>query len=227
MRLSELAAPSSEESRLLQALSGMEAHRPSAFAKRRIRARLAASSSAPRQLRRVALAVVLLGGTASALVGGQLLTGEEEAPKAALSPAEAKASKAPLSPVHAARPQAPSIEQQAEPVVVAESRGVQQGKAARRTAPAIHRMPEGEDPTKVVEALSALRKEGDPARAQALLKRYMADNPKGALSEEALALSIEAAHAKGDPRARTYAKRYLTRFPSGRHRVLARQVLAK
>jgi hypothetical protein len=83
----------------------------------------------------------------------------------------------------------------------------------------------GEDPMRVAEALRALRKEGDPERAQGLLADYLKTNPRGALSEEALALTIEAAHTRADPRAKAYARRYMARYPQGRHQALAQRVL--
>ena len=55
----------------------------------------------------------------------------------------------------------------------------------------------------------------------------MQANPQGALSEEALALSIEAAHARKDPAAKSHARRYLARYPAGRQRRLAERVLAE
>jgi TolA-binding protein len=85
----------------------------------------------------------------------------------------------------------------------------------------------GEDPTQVAEAVRALRKQGDYARAQALLDRYLKSNPRGALAEDALALSIEAAAARKDPRAADYARRYLARYPSGRFRAVAERALAR
>jgi outer membrane protein assembly factor BamD (BamD/ComL family) len=84
----------------------------------------------------------------------------------------------------------------------------------------------GEDPSQVAEAVRALRKQGDPVRAQALLDQYLRQNPRGALSEDALALSIEAAAARKDPRAAEHARRYLARYPNGRFRALAERVLA-
>ena len=75
--------------------------------------------------------------------------------------------------------------------------------------------------------MRALRKQGDAARAQALLDQYLKANPHGALAEDALALSIEAAAARKDPRAADYARRYLARYPNGRFRSVAARVLAK
>jgi hypothetical protein len=59
-----------------------------------------------------------------------------------------------------------------------------------------------------------------------LLDDYLQTHPKGQLSEDALALSIEAASAKHDPRATDYARRYLGRFPHGRYRDVAARALA-
>ena len=79
----------------------------------------------------------------------------------------------------------------------------------------------------VVSAIQALRTEGDPVRAQALLTEYLKTHPNGALSEEALALSIEAASAQHDPRAADYARRYLAKFPHGKYQALANRAIAQ
>ena len=62
-------------------------------------------------------------------------------------------------------------------------------------------------------------------RAGALLDDYFRRYPRGALAEEALAVAIEAAMARGDARARTLARRYLARYPSGQFRVAAERAL--
>ncbi|MEI9940931.1 MAG: hypothetical protein WDO69_27250 [Pseudomonadota bacterium] len=82
-----------------------------------------------------------------------------------------------------------------------------------------------EDATHVVQAIQALRTERDPARALALLNDYLKANPRGALSGDALALSIEAASAQHDPRAAEYARRYLASYPNGKYRDLAKRAL--
>lgn len=82
-----------------------------------------------------------------------------------------------------------------------------------------------EDPSEVVDAVRALRKEGDAARAQKLLDRYLTSHPRGAFIEDALALAIEAASTLHDPRAASYAKRYLAQFPEGRFGAVARRAL--
>jgi hypothetical protein len=77
---------------------------------------------------------------------------------------------------------------------------------------------------RVHEAAKALRGDGDPERALRLLDA--SENVKGPLAEEALALRIEAAHASRDPRAKALAQSYLSRYPGGRYRELARRTLA-
>lgn len=82
-----------------------------------------------------------------------------------------------------------------------------------------------EDATRVVEAIQALRTERDPVRAQGLLDEYLKAHPRGVLSGDALALSIEAASARHDPRAADYARRYLANYPKGKYRDLATRAL--
>jgi hypothetical protein len=84
-----------------------------------------------------------------------------------------------------------------------------------------------EDPSAVVNALEALRKQREPERAAKLLAGYLASNPRGALAEEALALSIEAAAALHDPAASEFARRYLREYPTGRFRQTANAALAR
>jgi hypothetical protein len=84
-----------------------------------------------------------------------------------------------------------------------------------------------EDVTRVVEAIQALRRDSDPSRAQRLLDEYLKAHPRGVLSADALALSIEAASAQHDPRAADYARRYLAQFPQGKYRDLANRALTK
>jgi hypothetical protein len=74
----------------------------------------------------------------------------------------------------------------------------------------------------VLEALIALRRDGEPARAGALIDRYLGANPRGALREEALVLAIEAADARGDAAAAArFAKAYRAGYPTGRFRAFA------
>jgi hypothetical protein len=73
----------------------------------------------------------------------------------------------------------------------------------------------------VALAMERLRAQHDPSGALQLLSVYRRLHPTGMLSEEALALSIEAAAQIDPPRAHSLAKEYLARFPSGRFRALA------
>jgi hypothetical protein len=79
----------------------------------------------------------------------------------------------------------------------------------------------------VQKAVKALRNSGDADRAEQLLQEYRAKSTSGQLDEEALALSIEVAMAKGDPKAVSYARSYLARYPHGRFQDLARRALAR
>lgn len=78
----------------------------------------------------------------------------------------------------------------------------------------------------VHSAVVALNRERNPDKAARLLESYAERDPNGPLAEEALALRIEAATARRDPVARTWAREYLTRYPGGRYRKVAKQALA-
>jgi hypothetical protein len=80
--------------------------------------------------------------------------------------------------------------------------------------------------TLMVDAVRALRRDGDPARAQALAEEALRRFPRGAQVEEASALVFEAALAQGDEAgARRAAQRYLANFPRGRFVDRARRAL--
>ena len=88
-----------------------------------------------------------------------------------------------------------------------------------------HAARSSEDPSRVFDAIQALRTDRDPARAGRLLAEYLARYPHGALAEEAVALSIEAAAARHSASAATFAERYLREYPHGRFRHTAEQAL--
>jgi hypothetical protein len=102
--------------------------------------------------------------------------------------------------------------------------------AVRKQAPAKSRAVAAEpvDPPAsaalMVEALRE-RRAGNLARARELSSEYRLKYPAGALQEEALALSIEAAAALGDDEARRLSASYLQRYPQGRFRAQAQRVL--
>ncbi len=80
-----------------------------------------------------------------------------------------------------------------------------------------------QDTELVADGLRALRLDHDSPHARALLGAYLARHPGGALAEEALALTIEAAVAHHDADAAALGARYLQKYPSGPFRALALQ----
>lgn len=82
--------------------------------------------------------------------------------------------------------------------------------------------PPAQESLLLMSAVRALRHEHDPARATKLLDDYLRRYPSGALAEEALALAIEAASARGDGRAPALARTYLQKYPQGRFASAAR-----
>ncbi len=210
-------------STLTQLVASSAPHQSSPFAKRHVYSRIqrALEASPSRAAWRPALlatAGLLIAATAAA-AGYSIVA--PEAP--ALTPAPFERA---LPPAVRVAPAPASVSPVTPPPVEPEVEvGVKDEKPSERR---VERPPRpGEDPTQVAEAVRALRKQGDPARAQALLDQYLRSNPRGALSEDALALSIEAAAARKDPRAADYARRYLARYPQGRFRPMAERVLAK
>jgi hypothetical protein len=74
--------------------------------------------------------------------------------------------------------------------------------------------------------MRALRLDHDPVRARALAATYLERHPHGALAEEALAISIQAALEHRDPDARQLGADYLKSHPTGQLRWLAERALA-
>ena len=93
---------------------------------------------------------------------------------------------------------------------------------ARRPQPDLS----ADDPSLLVGATHALRVNRDPELARALAKRYLDRQPNGALADEALAISIEAAIDHHDADAAALSARYLAQFPHGSFRALAERTLA-
>jgi hypothetical protein len=95
-----------------------------------------------------------------------------------------------------------------------------------RSAPSKPRAADQVEPSAavMVEAMRA-RRAGNFARARDLSSEYRVKYPTGALHEEALALSIEAAAALGEPDASRLAAAYLQRYPQGRFRGQAQRAL--
>ncbi|HVZ88868.1 MAG TPA: hypothetical protein VHG72_18000 [Polyangia bacterium] len=85
----------------------------------------------------------------------------------------------------------------------------------------------GEDPAALMAAVTALRQDHDPARASRLLQAYLRRYPRGSLSEEAHALSFEAARAQSSPNTADLANEYLRLYPHGRFRKAAEQAAGR
>ena len=84
-----------------------------------------------------------------------------------------------------------------------------------------------QDPSQVALAIRALRNDHDPVRARKLLSRYLQTQPQGALAEDALALSIEAAAATNDSKTADIARVYLAKYPNGRYQAMAVKALGR
>lgn len=202
---------------LTELVANTPRHEPNPFAKRLVQSRLTRElEGGPRRVwprpAWFGLAALFFAATATAAVGYSFF--------AAPPPTPAVAPPLPAAPSPRQRVVAPAGPEQA-PAALPMPSG---DKSSERRA---EKPRAGEDPSQVAEAVRALRKQGDPARAQALLDQYLRQNPHGALAEDALALSIEAAAARKDPRAVELARRYLARYPSGRFRSMAERVLAR
>ena len=219
---------------LLRAAAPFEAD---PFRKRRILVRLErANSLRPSSgrfwLRPVVIAALLVSGTATAALGHRYVVRGSGFWGLGGAPSAAAAVNAVAAPRPAAAKRPPSVKLAATSEAPAESASVEAtlpepaANAPRSVPKGARSRPESsEDATNVVQAIQALRTERDPARAQALLNDYLKSNPRGTLSGDALALSIEAASAQHDPRAAEYARRYLTAYPKGKYRDLAKRAL--
>jgi hypothetical protein len=86
----------------------------------------------------------------------------------------------------------------------------------------------GPEAALVEQAMNALRRDHEPARASRLLDEYRSRYPDGALAEEALVLAIEAAVARhDDAAAAALGTSYLGRYPKGRFAAVARAAAAR
>ena len=99
---------------------------------------------------------------------------------------------------------------------------------ARGTAPAQPATAAARERTEVLDALVALRRDHDPVRAGDMLSRYLSSHPRGVLREEALALAIEAADARGDrATGERLSRGYVGGYPNGRFVEFARRHLGE
>jgi len=185
-----------------------------------------------------ATAVLLVAGTAGAVIArrfiGPML---HRAPQVAPIAAPATTPPPRKAPVRRA-PEPPAVAQPAVDLgVVDTAPAVRPSRGARRAAPverAVVRSaaespattPSPRERAEVLDAMIALRRDHDAGRAGQLLDRYLAARPHGALREEALALAIEAADARGDKSSVSrWAHVYQNDYPSGRFATFARSHL--
>jgi len=195
--------------------------------KRRVWAALQQSSlqRAPRRFGlpgfATAAVVLALGGTAGAVIAHRWiqprtatvtpLPGRIE-PKAAPTPVRTIARAAAPVAVPEAPPPAPVIKARPGRAATPRATDLPAATAAERT--------------QVLDAMIALRRDHDAARAGRLLDQYIGAHPRGALREEALVLAIEAATARGDAAsARRWAVAYGNAYPNGRFGKFARETL--
>jgi ribonuclease E len=220
LRDEEAAAGTTEREaiELLRATAPLEV---SPFARARVRAALGRerAARAPWLLRPATILALLLAGVtvAGAALGPRLLVRRSRT----IAPA------APIAPQAPVVVEAPAVEAAPAPVVEAppapepRARPARHAKIVAPVAPVVEAPAPAaptDDPALVATALRALRREHDAARAGTLVEEYLRRWPSGALTEEAMALAVEAAAARHDARASAWAARYLARFPNGRFR---------
>lgn len=239
-------APGSPEAILVEAIKASVPVEPSTYQQRRVLERVldrqrGRHGGAIRFLRPVVVVAVLLvaGVTAAATFGHTwivqgLRTLGIAAPVAEVAPAPVLRPRRRATPVAELIPNdAAELEPAAETPAPAAATHAAAKPAARthalrpevRTTGASGTAELSEDPSLVVDAIRALRTDHDSRRASRLLAAYLRTYPHGALSEEAVALSIEAAAAGKSPSASTFAAQYLREYPHGRFRHAAEQAL--
>jgi len=185
-----------------------------------------APGSAPRGLRilmvRLAMvAIVALGaGTAGAVIARRWIAPALDGAAPAAEPIRTPVRHEKARPVVPAEP----VVAAAEPVAESPRSKAPARSAPRKPAIAVPSAAAvARERTEVLDALVALRREHDAVRAGALLTRYLTAHPQGALREEALALAMEAADARGDRSgAAQLAQTYENEFPAGRFLIFAR-----
>jgi hypothetical protein len=174
---------------------------------------------------RIGATVLLLGSAAAAAVTVEhSRTGAHSDSPVVM----ASASALPVVTPTAVEPVSPiGVEAPAPPVAPRASSDAPSTRLKTVARPTSTSFRQGEDPAPVLEAIRALRSQGDAARAGVLLAEYLKAHPHSVLSEDALALSIESAVARHDMRAANdFSRRYLAQFPNGRYRAFALRATA-
>jgi hypothetical protein len=172
--------------------------------------------------------IVSLAGTAGAVITGRWIVPAldrsaalSQPPGARLERSRATRRIASMKPREAAlEPSVASAPVQPAPAASRSTEVI--GRSVRRPAPKASAAGAAER-TQVLDALVALRRDHDAFRAGELLDTYLSTHRRGALREEALALAVEAADARGDRgSAQRLARTYQIEFPEGRFRDFAR-----
>jgi hypothetical protein len=236
-------SPGTPEHELAELVRATPRFEGGSFERERILVRLRGAAASPaRRVRTIGASVFVLSvaAVAAAAMGG--FTIPRSAPRPPSVPSSTTSSLASLVPVVATPPAAavpstdpapsPSPAQAlapnllVSPVLPKGSREPSGPRAKPDPRSVESRRPDGEDPAPILEAIRALRSRGDAAQASALLADYLRAHPRSVLSEDALALSIEAAVARHDPRsAADLGHRYLEQFPNGRYKSFASQAV--
>jgi hypothetical protein len=226
------------ERQLAELFAAAEPTRSDPFRKRRILVRLSKQTLTRRSAWRPAIIVtMMLGATAAAATVGRgpLKTAwnglwtrhqNEVQPTVLQTPQHPINFVTPSLSEPIALPIVPAEHPSPQPAAVQEAAASTVTTRPHSTAEPMHSA-SSEDPSQVLSAIRALRNEHNPARAKTLLNRYLQTHPQGALTEDALALSIEAAVATNDPKSSDIARTYMARYPNGRYRSLAMKALSR
>jgi len=220
-------------------LRSVERYQPPPGQKRRVRVKILERSAATRRIpliRPVLIAgLILIAAGASASLASRLIKRPAKpAPALVQKQAAAAVRTYPVEnsnavPVDVPGPALPAPvtqESQASDKASRPADGTAHAEtSARADAPA--RAFQSSEKVLVFDAMRALRREGHPEQAAKLLNEYLRRYPQGSLAEEALALSIEAATALGDPKAKALADRYLRLYSTGRFRATAERARAR
>jgi TolA-binding protein len=206
-------------------LRGSEPYSVPPSLKRNVRVRLV--EAAPRRRMPVWLRVAIAAGVLGvvAISGAAAGRAWKNPPAAAFSVIATNASSARPSAPRALEASVVSVSREPQAAAVSPA-----ASAVKRTVSDAH-VDARRDPAPaseaslVYETARALRNEGDAARAARVLDDYFKRYPHGALAEEARALAIDIAVARGDARAKGLASRYLASYPNGHFRAKAERVL--